>query len=137
MDDAAFLVQWLILIIASSIALIVIGIAGQVARGLLFGRLSPLDLIMENGRWSGSKSFNIACKSVLLYAMAKDASDGNPNWQLQVMLATTVMAHHVIITYFPMLFGRSGGGASDKTEDADETPKRRGGGVPKKEGTKK
>lgn len=125
MDDAAFVVQWLILVIAISIALIVIGLSAQVLRGIFVGDMSALDLIMENGRWSGSKSFNIACKSVLLYAMAKDASDGQPSWELQVMLATTVMAHHVIITYFPMLFGKPPRDTSATAENGDAAARRR------------
>jgi hypothetical protein len=94
----AKIIEWLIVSSSVAMLLIVISFGSQIVRGALRGRIDALDLVIgKNGRISDEKIWTHAAKAVVLFAMLKDAADGNPDVVLQGTLFVAVAAHEVFI----------------------------------------
>lgn len=100
MSDTAYVVEWLLMGFAIAAQLVMLVMCAYVVLGFVHGKIDALDLVRgKTGRISDEKMWTHVGKGLLVFAMLKDASDGNPNITLQVTLFTAIAAHEVVIRW--------------------------------------
>jgi hypothetical protein len=98
--SATDVIEWLVLACAISVLLLMFLFGAKIVWGAFTGRFEPLDLILgKTGRISDEKIWTHIGKALLVFAMLKDASDGHPEWSLQLTLFTALAAHEVVIRW--------------------------------------
>ena len=97
---ASVVIEWLLMGCAIGVLIVILILAAQLVQATMSGKIDALDLVIgKNGRISDEKIWTHAGKSVLLFAMIKDAADGTPDTNLQTMLFIAIAAHEVFIRW--------------------------------------
>lgn len=98
--DTTAVIEWLLMCCAISILFVIFTFGTRIVWGGLTGKFDPLDLVLgKNGRISDEKIWTHVGKGLLVFAMIKDASDGHPDWNLQLALFVALAAHEVVIRW--------------------------------------